>query len=181
MSLRSKLVLATGSIALSALALTGCATGAETPAPAPSAGGSAPIGGVSNLTSSATKPEIRAGVHGGEERVVFDFSKLPNASGLKVMKHEINSQSPAWGGSGEPVEGMTGKVFLHIYVEIADQDRSTAGPEQLGQKLAKSAVVNDNSHGTGELTIGLSQGVDYEVLVEGEKVIVNMAEGPLGR
>ncbi|MGW3467450.1 AMIN-like domain-containing (lipo)protein [Saccharopolyspora sp. NPDC000995] len=180
MSMRTKLIMATSSIALSALALTGCAAGAPAPAPAPSASGAVQSGAVSNLTSSAAEPEIRAGVHGSEERVVFDFSKLPNVSGLKVMKHERNETAPVWGGSGEPVEGMTGKAFLHVYVEIADQDRSTAGPEQFGQELAQSAVVNDNSHGTGELTIGLTEGVDYEVLVEGEKVIVNMAQGSLG-
>jgi hypothetical protein len=178
MSLRSKLVLATGSIVLSALALTGCAGGAETPAPV--AGGSAALGVASNQAAAA-KPDIRSGVHGSEERVVFDFGSLPNVEGVRVTKHELNETAPAWGGSGEPVEGMTGKAYIHIYVEIADPQRTTAGPVQFGQKLAQSAVINDNSHGTGELTIGVSEGVDYEVLVEGEKVIINMAQGPLGR
>ncbi|MGP4019777.1 AMIN-like domain-containing (lipo)protein [Saccharopolyspora sp. 5N708] len=178
MSLRSKLVLATGSIVLSVLALTGCAAGADTPA-AP-AGGSAALGVASNLTAAA-KPDIRAGVHGGEERVVFDFSSLPNVDGLRVMSHELNEVAPVWGPSAEPVEGMTGKSFIHIRLEIADPARTTAGPVQFGQSLARSAVVNDNSHGTGELTIGVSEGVDYEVLVEGDKVIINMAQGPLGR
>ncbi|MCI2420689.1 hypothetical protein MOQ72_24880 [Saccharopolyspora sp. K220] len=180
MSLRSKLVLATGSIVLSALALTGCAAGPETAAPAPATGGAVQFGAVSNATAAA-EPDIRAGVHGSEERVVFDFGSLPDVEGVKLMGHELNEEAPVWGGSAEPVEGMTGKAFIHIRLEIADPARTTAGPKQFGQTLAQSAVVNDNSHGTGELTIGVSRGVDYEVLVEGDKVIVNMADGPLGR
>jgi hypothetical protein len=180
MFLRSKLFVAAGSIVLSALALTGCSAGTQAAPPAPAAGGAVQSGGASNLTAAA-KPDIRAGVHGSEERVVFDFSALPNVNGLKLMNHELNEEAPVWGGSGEPVKGMKGKAFIHIRLEISDPNRTTAGPEQFGQKLAQSAVVNDNSHGTGELTIGVSEGVDYEVLVEGDKVIVNMAEGSLGR
>ncbi|MDA3626702.1 hypothetical protein [Saccharopolyspora oryzae] len=196
MSLRSKLILAAGTMAMSALAVTGCSAGAQPASPAPA---TAPqqVQSVQSETSSSAetsssessfqapvstdKPGMRAGVHGNEERVVFDFSGLSGVDGVKVMNHELNETSPVWGGSGEPVEGMTGTKFLHIYVEVADPERRTAEPATFGQPLAKSAVVNDNSHGTGELTIGLSEGVDYEVLVEGEKVIVNMSAGPLGR
>ncbi|MER6993020.1 hypothetical protein ABT337_27725 [Saccharopolyspora hirsuta] len=187
---RSKLILAAGSIALSALAAAGCSAGAQPeaqrPADAPQQvqplqSGSSEQASTFQAPVSTDKPDIRAGVHGNEERVVFDFSGLKGVDGIKVMKHELNEQAPVWGGSGEPVEGITGKAFLHIYVEVADPERRTAGPESFDQRLARSAVVNDNSHGTGELTIGLAQSVDYEVLVEGEKVIVNMAAGPLGR
>ncbi|MGW1676407.1 AMIN-like domain-containing (lipo)protein [Saccharopolyspora sp. NPDC002376] len=193
MSLRSKLILAVGTMAVSALAVTGCSAGAQPVSPesatAPQQVQSLQSGaaGTSSLASSfeapvsTDKPGMRAGVHGNEERVVFDFSGLSDVNGIKVMNHELNEKSPVWGGSGEPVEGMTGTKFLHIYVEVADPERRTASPETFDQPLAKSAVVNDNSHGTGELTIGLSEGVDYEVLVEGEKVIVNMSAGPLGR
>lgn len=176
MLLRGKLFLVAGSIAVSALAVAGCSTGAQPePADAPQQVRSLQSGTSSAFQAAADEPVIRAGVHGEQERVVFDFSGLPGVDGVKLMNHELNGQSPAWGGSGEPVEGMTGAKFLHIRVEVADPERRTAGPETFGQSLAKSAVVNDNSHGTGELTIGLSRDVDYEVLVEGEKVIVNMS------
>lgn len=176
MFLRSKLFVAAGSIALSALALSGCsaATPATPPAGAPAAGGTVQSGGPSNLTAAA-KPDIRAGVHGSQERVVFDFSALPDVKGLKLISHELNKKAPVWGGSGEPVKGMKGKSYIHILFEISDPNRSLAGPEQFGQKLAQSGVVNDNSHGSGEVTIGVSENVDYDVKIEGEKVIVNMS------
>lgn len=41
--------------------------------------------------------------------------------------------------------------------------------------------MNDTSPGTAESTTGVSQGVDPEVVVVGEKVVVTMAAGPLGR
>ncbi|MER7078331.1 hypothetical protein SAMN02982929_03898 [Saccharopolyspora kobensis] len=179
MLLRSKLFLAAGSIALSALAVTGCSAGAQPePADAPQqvrSLQSATPEQASGFRAAADEPAIRAGVHGGEERVVFDFSGLSGVDGVKLMNHELNGQSPVWGGSGEKVEGMSGTKFLHIRIEVADPERRTAGPQTFGQSLARSAVVNDNSHGTGELTIGLSRDVDYDVVVEGEKVIVNMS------
>ncbi|QUH03799.1 hypothetical protein HUO13_25950 [Saccharopolyspora erythraea] len=213
MSFRSKLAVATGSVVLSALALTGCSAGAQPAVPAPGqvTGNQASpgVGGAAGESSEAAensgeatgtgesgevresgqvindKPgeiDIRAGQHGSEERVVFDLSTLPELSGgIKLMKHELNEQAPVWGGSGEPVEGMEGKSFLHVYLEAADAARTTAGPESFGLPTAKSAVVNDNSHGTAEMTVGLDAGVDYEVLVEGEKVVINMSRGPLGR
>jgi hypothetical protein len=193
MSLRTKLAVATGSVVLSALALTGCSAGAQTftaaPPPAQGTGeqSSPGAGGVNTARSEVTNNtpgeiDIRGGQHGSEERVVFDFSTLPELSGgIKVMTHKLNEKAPVWGGSAEPVEGMKGKNFLHVSLEAADAARTTAGPESFDLPTAKSAVVNDNSHGTAELTVGLDAGVDYEVLVEGEKVIINMSRGPLGR
>ncbi|MDA3648055.1 hypothetical protein LZ318_22340 [Saccharopolyspora indica] len=173
MLLRSKLFLAAGSIAL---AVTGCSAGVQSePVDAPPQVQSLQSGTPSGFQAAADEPAIRAGVHGKEERVVFDFSGLSGVDGVKLMNHELNGQSPVWGGSGEKVEGMTGTKFLHIRIEVADPERRMAGPETFGQSLVKSAVVNDNSHGTGELTIGLSRDVDYDVKVEGEKVIVNMS------
>ena len=181
MFFRSKLAVAAGAVALSALA--GCSAGAEQ-APVPAQGnGVRPVAGESSgAGNTAGKIDIRAGQHGSEERVVFDLSTLPELSGgIKLMKHELDQKAPVWGGSGEPVEGMQGTTFLHVYLEAADAARTTEGPEKFGLPTAKSAVVNDNSHGTAEMTIGLDAAVDYEVLVEGEKVIVNMSRGPLGR
>jgi hypothetical protein len=211
MSLRSKLAVATGSVVLSALALTGCSAGAQPPTLAPALGqgaGNQPSASVGSANSESSETgesseaaesggvhesgevinntpgeiDIRGGQHGSEERVVFDFSTLPELSGgIKVKKHELNEEAPVWGGSAEPVEGMKGKSFLHVYLEAADAARTTERPESFDLPTAKSAVVNDNSHGTTEMTVGLDAGVDYEVLVEGEKVIINMSRGPLGR
>lgn len=206
MFLRKKLIVAAGSIAFSALALGGCNVGANSAPPAAdsaaqssaasnSTAGDAVQSDAASKSNSASKPaspapskpaatdipEVRAGVHDNEERVVFDFSNVPHASGLKLMSHRLNQEAPAWGGSGKPVEGMTGQSFVHVYVQITDSNPRTTKPTQFAQKLAQSAVVNDNSEGTAELTIGLSKGVDYEVVLEGEKVIVNMADGPMGR
>ncbi|SFS87722.1 AMIN-like domain-containing (lipo)protein [Saccharopolyspora flava] len=238
MSFRTKLAVATGSVVLSALALTGCSAGAQQPVVAPvlgqasanqpssgpavghSEGGtishaagtgdnseSADTGTSSTSAGTGTSSEaagtypgsgayesgdavdtpvgdidIRAGQHGSEERVVFDFSSLSGLSGgISVNSHELNQTAPVWGGSAEPVQGMKGTNFLHIYLNAADAGRTTAGPELFNLPTAKSAVVNDNSHGTAEMTIGLDSSVDYEVLVEGEKLIINMTRGPLGR
>ncbi|GAA2784602.1 AMIN-like domain-containing (lipo)protein [Saccharopolyspora taberi] len=184
MSVRNKLAIATGSVVLSALALTGCSAGAQPAPPAPAQGNGvqAAVGDTGGAVDTSGRIDIRGGQHGSEERVVFDFSALPELSGgIKVMKSEMDTKSPVWGGSGEPVEGMKGNTFLHVYLEAADAARTTEGPEEFGLPTARSAVVNDNSHGTAELTVGLDAAVDFEVLVEGEKVIINMTRGPLGR
>ncbi|MER7010744.1 hypothetical protein ABT324_04865 [Saccharopolyspora sp. NPDC000359] len=180
---RSKLILAAGSIAMSALAVAGCSAGAQPEAPLPAdaprvqslQSGTSEQAGTFQAPVSADKPDIRAGVHGEQERVVFDFSGLSGVDGVKVVKHELTSKAPVWGGSGEPVEGMRGAKFLHITIEVSDPERRTAGPETFDHELVASAVVNDNSHGTGELTVGLVTDVDYEVSVEGEKVVVNIS------
>lgn len=66
-------------------------------------------------------------------------------------------------------------------MQLTDSNPRMAGPLQFGQKLAKSAVVDNNFEGTAQLTVALSKGVDHEVLLEGWKVLINMTDGPMGR
>lgn len=196
MFLRKKLMVAAGSLVFSALALTACTGGANIASPAPAADGAVQSSAASGSaagdgmqadgtsksnSTSVDAAEIRAGVHGNEERVVFDFTNVPHASGLKLTSHQLNQEVPAWGESAKRVEGMGGSAYLHVYVQLTDSDPHMSGVVQFGQKLAKSAVVNNNYEGTAELTVALSKGVDYEVLVEGQKVIINMTDGPMGR
>ncbi|MFD0486067.1 hypothetical protein ACFQ0O_02245 [Saccharopolyspora spinosporotrichia] len=47
-------------------------------------------------------------------------------------------------------------------------------PEAFDLPTAKSGVVNDNEGGTVELTVGLDAAVEYDVEVQGEKVVINM-------
>jgi hypothetical protein len=194
MSLLRKCSLIASSVALSALALTGCSMATQAPPTSPgtpAAGtGSAPKSdeasgdnasgaAKSNDANATSKPQIRAGSHGSEDRVVFEFGA--QVTGLKAMKTEVNGEAPAWGGIGEPVRGMTGTSFLHVYVQLNDPKPSTAGPVTFNTPIAKSGVVEDNSEGTAGMTIGLASGVDHEVVIEGNKVIVNMTQGPMGR
>ncbi|QUH00140.1 hypothetical protein HUO13_04315 [Saccharopolyspora erythraea] len=173
MSVRNTLAVVLGSVAFSALALTGCSAGAQEQPPAPAAAPAAPAP-VNFAAPKKGEIDIRGGKHGNQERVVFDFSALPELSEVKLMKHEVNKQKPVWGGSGEPVDGMKGSQFLHVLLQTNGSPWVTAGPETFDLPTAESGVVNDNEGGTVELTVGLDAGVKYDVEVQGEKVVINM-------
>ena len=188
MSLLPKLSLIISSLALTAVAVSGCSVPAARTGPgaapaAPVAGGASAesAGGSQAKKSTDGKPEIRGGLHGSEERVVFDFSGVDGIENVKLMSHEINQDRPTWGQSSKPVQGMTGTSFLHVYVQLTGTQGRVAGPVRLSLPNAQSAVVNDSSEGTAAMAIGLTNPVDSEVVVEGKKVIVNMTQGPMGR
>jgi hypothetical protein len=113
---------------------------------------------------------------------VLEFSGV---GGIKVLSHSLDEKPPVRGGSAQPISGMTGTAFIHVVVaNVPAAITAPTNPIAYNLPIAKSAVVNDVNDiegGTLEAAIGLSGGVDYEVTVEGNKIIVNMAQGPMGR
>jgi hypothetical protein len=189
MLLRGKLFVAAGSFAVAAIAVAGCSTGAQLAAPGNPAAGVA-VGGTqgeaggggqdapastSGEAAGGAATEIRSGLHGSEQRVVFDFSGVPEIDGLKPQRDWFDAEAPARGGSGEPVDGMQGKKFVHVVVQASGLGSATTDAVSFSLPNAKSAVVNDHEGGTAEMTVGVDADyIDYEVKVEGEKVIVSM-------
>ncbi|HEX6361106.1 AMIN-like domain-containing (lipo)protein [Actinophytocola sp.] len=134
---------------------------------------------VSSDVPAGPAVELRAGNHGSEDRVVLEFFGV---DGIEVLNHSLDEKPPVRGGSGEPIPGMTGTVFLHVVVVgVPATMIAPTSPTAYDLPIVKSAVVNDIEGGTLEAGVGLAASVDYEVKVEGNKIIVNMAQGPLGR
>lgn len=137
-------------------------------APAASAA-PAPAGQV----AAAPSVSFRSGGHDGFDRVVFEFAGT-NAPKTFTWK-EINTQAPAWGASGEPVENMPGKYFLHIAAESPRVTVTGKNPASYRLSNVKGAVVNDSGHGgTIEVTIGLARDKSYTVTPDGKKLIVDI-------
>jgi hypothetical protein len=123
--------------------------------------------------AAAPSVSFRSGGHDGFDRVVFEFTGT-NAPKAITWK-EINTQRPAWGSSGEPVENMPGTYFLHIAAESPRVTVTGRNPASYTLSNVKGAVVNDAGHGgTIEVTIGLSRKKSYTVTPEGKKLIVDI-------
>ena len=123
--------------------------------------------------AAAPSVAFRSGGHDGFDRVVFEFTGT-NAP-TKITWKEINTQAPAWGSSGEPVENMPGKYFLHIAAESPRVTVTGRNPASYSLSNVKGAVVNDAGHGgTIEVTIGLARNKSYTVTPEGKKLIIDI-------
>lgn len=139
--------------------------------------GAAPVASAMpvSATQAATAPSVsfRSGGHDGFDRVVFEFAGA-NAP-TKFTWKETNTQRPAWGASGEPVENMPGKYFLHIAAESPRVTVKGTNPASYNHSNVKGAVVNDAGHGgTIELTLGLARNKSYTVTPQGAKLIIDV-------
>jgi hypothetical protein len=127
----------------------------------------------SEQVAAAPTVSFRSGGHEGFDRVVFEFSGT-NAPKSFTWK-EINTQAPAWGASGEKVENMPGKYFLHIAAESPRVTVKGKNPAGYSLSNVKGAVVNDaGSGGAIEVTIGLARNKSYTVTPDGKKLIVDI-------
>jgi hypothetical protein len=104
---------------------------------------------------AAPSVSFRSGGHDGFDRVVFEFAGT-NAP-TKFTWKETNTQRPAWGASGEPVENLPGKYFLHIAAEPPRVTVTGTNPAGYNHSNVKGAVVNDAGRGgTIEVTVGIT-------------------------
>jgi hypothetical protein len=134
--------------------------------------GAAPVASAMPV-SAAPSVSFRSGGHDGFDRVVFEFAGT-NAP-TKFTWKETNTQRPAWGASGEPVENMPGKYFLHIAAESPRVTVNGTNPASYNHSNVKGAVVNDAGHGgTIEVTLGLARDKSYTVTPQGAKLIIDV-------
>ncbi|WP_083752363.1 AMIN-like domain-containing (lipo)protein [Saccharothrix sp. ALI-22-I] len=123
--------------------------------------------------AAAPSVSFRSGGHDGFDRVVFEFAGA-NAP-TKFTWKAIDTQRPAWGPSGEPVENLPGKYFLHIAAESPQVTVTGKNPASYSHSNVKGAVVNDMGHGgTIELAVGLARNKSYTVTPEGKKLIIDI-------
>ncbi|WP_158847006.1 AMIN-like domain-containing (lipo)protein [Saccharothrix deserti] len=123
--------------------------------------------------AAAPSVSFRSGGHDGFDRVVFEFAGT-NAP-TKFTWKAIDTNRPAWGPSGEPVENLSGKYFLHIAAESPRVTVTGKNPASYSHSNVKGAVVNDPGHGgTIELAVGLARNKSYTVKPEGKKLIIDI-------
>lgn len=141
--------------------------------------GATPIASAASVSASAERaaaaPSVsfRSGGHDGFDRVVFEFTGADAPT--KFTWKAIDARRPAWGPSGEPVENLPGKYFLHIAAESPRVTVTGKNPATYSHSNVKGAVVNDMGHGgTIELAVGLARDKPYTVTPEGKKLIIDI-------
>jgi hypothetical protein len=139
--------------------------------------GAAPVASAMPVSAAqaTAAPSVlfRSGGHDGFDRVVFEFAGT--TAPTKFTWKETNTQRPAWGASGEPVENMPGKYFLHIAAESPRVTVKGTNPAGYNHSNVKGAVVNDAGHGgTIEVTLGLARDKSYTVTPQGAKLIIDV-------